>query len=107
MKRLILFLILFTISLVQFGQIIADHTIVDRFDDIPQSYIDEVKKMWLVVAGESHSKGYRKGLSLLESSYPAYNVNVTESGTPEAYTTAHLRASTAIWGDYNNDMDWI
>ena len=41
------------------GQIIADHTIVARFDDIPQEYIDKVKKMWLVYA-ESHSEAIRR-----------------------------------------------
>lgn len=89
------------------GQIIANHSIVSDFDKIPQNYIDLIKKMWLVVAGESHSLGYREGLKLLESAYPAYDVNITESGDPEPYTSTHLRASTAIWGDYNNDIDWI
>jgi hypothetical protein len=42
--------------------IIADHTVVDQYDDIPQEYIDKVKEMWLNVPGESHSSGYRKGL---------------------------------------------
>jgi hypothetical protein len=107
MKKLILFLILFAIPLVQFGQVIADHTIVDRFYDIPQYYIDLVKKMWFVVPGQSHSQGYRDGLTLLESLYPAYQVNVTESGTPEAYTTSHLRASCATWGDYYDSHGWI
>ncbi len=47
MKRTTILLILFNISLIQYGQIIADHTVVDKYDDIPQYYIDEVKKMWL------------------------------------------------------------
>ena len=89
------------------SQIIADHTIVDRFDDIPQYYIDKVKGMWLTVPGESHSQAYRTGLTLLESSYPAYAVNVTESGTPEAYTATHLRASRGTWGSYSSSSGWI
>jgi hypothetical protein len=92
---------------VSFSQIIADHTVVDRFDDIPQYYINEVKKMWLVYAGESHSSGIRDGLRVLESSYPSYAVSVVESGTPEAYTTTNLRASSATWGDYSNASGWI
>ncbi|MCJ7448004.1 MAG: hypothetical protein MUO72_09935 [Bacteroidales bacterium] len=87
-------------------QIIADHTVVERFDDIPQYYIDEIKKMWLVYAGESHSAAIRTGLTLLESLYPAYDVSVTESGTPEAYTTSHLRASRATWGSYWYSTGW-
>ena len=47
-------------------QIITDHTVVDRFDDIPQCYIDEVKKMLVYFSGRSHSSSYRTGLDLLE-----------------------------------------
>jgi len=88
------------------GQIIADHTIVDKYDNIPQYYIDQVKKMWLSYAGESHSIGIRDGLNMLEKSNPVYSVSVVESGTPEAYTTANLRASRATWGDLNNATGW-
>ena len=54
MKKVLIFLILSHFSILQYGQIIADHTVVDKYDDIPQYYIDKVKKMWLVIAGESH-----------------------------------------------------
>jgi hypothetical protein len=107
MKKVILFLVLSQISLVNFGQIIADHTIVDKFDDIPQYYIDQVKKMFVTVPGESHSQAYRTGLLSLETSYPTYAVSVVESGTPEAYTTTNLRFSRATWGDYSNSSGWI
>ena len=43
------------VTQLHYGQIIADHTVVDRYSDIPQQHLDEVKKMWLVIAGESHS----------------------------------------------------
>ena len=89
------------------NQIIADHTIVDRFDNIPPAYIAEVKKMRLVVPGESHSAGYRTGLLNLETAYPTYDVSVKEWGTPEAYTTSNLRVSNATWGDYDNSTGWI
>jgi len=89
------------------GQIIADHTVVDKYDDIPQYYIDQVKKMWLSYAGESHSKAVRTGLALLESQNSVYQVNVTESGTPEGFTSSHLRASRATWGDLNNSSGWV
>ena len=49
MKKIIIFLILVQFSLINFGQIIADHTVVDKFDDIPQYYIDKVKEMWVSV----------------------------------------------------------
>jgi len=92
------------------GQIIADHTVIDNFNDIPQQYIDEVKKMWLVYAGESHSEAIRSstgGMWLLEQSNPKYNCNITSTGTPEAYTTSHLRVSRGTWGDLDNETGWI
>jgi hypothetical protein len=107
MARIILFLILIQVSFVQYGQIIADHTVVDKFNDIPQYYINEVKKMWLVYAGESHAYGIRLGLGRVQTLFTTYSVNVTESGNPEAYTTDHLRASSATWGDYDNTSGWI
>ena len=89
------------------GQIIADHSVVDRYDDIPAAYLNEVKKMWVSIAGESHSQAYRAGLLLLESLNSAYSVSVVESGTPEPYTTSHLRFSGATWGDKDNSSGWI
>ena len=61
----------------------------------------------VVYAGESHSEGIREGLLLLESINPAYAVSVVESGTPEGYTTSHLRVSRATWGDVDNATGWI
>ena len=109
MKRITILLILCSISLFQYGQIIADHTVVDRYDDIPQYYIDKVKKMWLSYAGESHLQGIRKVCHYLRHLNPVYAVKYTESGTPEAYTTSHLRASRATWGDVGqcNWMEYI
>ena len=94
-------------SITAYPQIIADHTVVDRYDDIPQYYIDEVKKMWLSYAGESHSEGVRYGLLALETADPTYAVSVVESGTPEVYTDANLRASRATWGDLTHSTGWI
>lgn len=96
-----------TSSAVNSQQIIADHTVVDRYDDIPQYYIDEVKKMWVVYAGESHTFGVMYGLRNLEAISAVYNVNHIESGTPEAFTASHLRASIAMWGDVNTSSGWI
>lgn len=89
------------------GQIIADHTIVDKFDDIPAYYINKVKEMWLAIPGESHAEAYREGLKLLEISKSDYAVNITESGTPESYTNKHLRASSVTWGDLDHASGWV
>ena len=88
------------------AQIIADHTVVDKYDDIPEYYINEVKKMWLSVPGESHATAYIFGLELLESQNSKYAVNTQYSGVPESYTTSHLRANNAFWGDFSNPSGW-
>ncbi len=90
-----------------FTQIIADHTIVDRYDEIPDYYLNKVKEMWLVYAGESHSAAIRSGLTMLENLNPVYQVNVIESGMPEPSTDIQLRASRATWGDILNSTGWI
>ena len=87
--------------------IIIDHTVVDKYQDIPEYYLNQVKKMWIVIAGESHSSGFRAGCSLLEDIDSRYSVNITEGGIPEGYTDQHLRISRATWGDYENINGWI
>lgn len=87
-------------------QIIADHTVVDEYDKIPQEYINKVKEMYLIVLGESHSLGYRDGLLLLEDINSSYDVNVSYT-TPEVYSSSHLRFSRLAWGDYNNLTGWV
>ena len=59
-----IFLIFVYLS-VQGQQIIADHTVVDKYDKIPAEYLALVKQMWVNIPGESHSSGYRKGMDLL------------------------------------------
>jgi len=92
------------------AQIVADHSIVDRYSIIPQVYIDSVKKMWASYAGESHSQAILRGMDLLESLDADYAVDThtyLEGGTPDAYTDANLRVSPAMWGDYSNATGWI
>ena len=96
-----------TISQSSNGQIIADHTVVDKFDDIPQYYIDLVKKMWVTYPGESHSEDIRSGMIAFAAAYPKFVINSPLSGPPEAYTSVHLRYSRATWGDINNPSGWI
>ncbi len=88
------------------GAIIADHTVVDQYDKIPPYWINEVKKMWLNVPGESHSSGYRIGLQLLAQQNSLFAASITESGTPEGYRTDALRASRASWGDIDHATLW-
>jgi hypothetical protein len=107
MKTILIFWGFMLISMVQYGQIIADHTVVDKFDKIPQSYINKVKTMWMSYPGESHSESIRRGLELLEAAYPAYQVEVAEYTNPAPYTTAYLRADANTWGDVDHATGWI
>ena len=107
MRRLTFLLILLSAVTYTHSQIIADHTIVDEYENIPQQYIDSVKKMWVTVPGESHSSGYRIGLRLLQEADDIYNVNVRESGTPDGATDTCLRFSRASWGNVNSTSGWI
>jgi len=88
-------------------QIIADHTVVAQYDRIPQVWINEVKKMWVSYAGESHSSGIRKGAVLLETLNSKFAVSVIESGTPQAYTAENLRLSRATRGDVSTSNAWV
>ncbi len=90
------------ISMMSFGQIIADHTVVDSYDDIPQEYLDEVKKMLVDMGGESHSAGYRIGLELLELLNPDFQVQTYYEEDEPAYTDQNLRlGSTSVIGEHH------
>lgn len=106
-KRTLLVLIYSIIAFPAIAQqIIADHKVVDKYNEIPQFYIDKVKEMRVTIPGESHSSGYRIGCDLLDAIDANFDVNITESGTPEPYTNQHLRLSRAKWGDVSNATGW-
>ncbi len=90
-KRLLFILFFIQISLVQFGQIIADHTVVDQYDKIPPQYIDAAKKMLVNIAGISHSIGYRNGAELLELLDPKFQVLTYSSYPPPARSDQFMR----------------
>ncbi len=89
------------------GPLIVNHTSVAKYNQIPRYWIDQVKKMWVTVPGESHSSGFRKGLALLESADTAFQVNILESGTPEGPTDAYLRFSAATRGSVSGTTSWV
>lgn len=72
------------------SQIIADHSVVDKYDAIPQQYIDLVKNMLVDISGESHSLGYRIGMNLLES-YDSKFQAITYDGSIPGLTNNSLR----------------
>ena len=79
------------------AQHVVDYNAVEKYDEIPQYYIDEVKKMHLNYPGESHSRGLPNGLLLLEQQDSRYAVEVTWTGQPEAPTDQYLRVSKTHW----------
>ncbi|MDF1576057.1 MAG: Ig-like domain-containing protein [Bacteroidales bacterium] len=87
--QLIIFFICF--NLMMNAQIVADHTVVDQYNQIPQKYIDAVKTMLVSIAGESHSLAYRLGLVLLEEMDNTYQVEIYNMGSPSSETSQYLR----------------
>ncbi len=85
------------VSLVQYGQVIADHTIVDRYDDIPQYYIDEVKKMLVTIAGMSHSHGYYTGATLLEALDSRFQVVTSINVQPVPFPSSNALTLAKPW----------
>jgi uncharacterized protein YjdB len=103
MKRALILFIYIQVALTGYAQIIADHAVVDKFDDIPQIYIDEVKKMMVAFMGESHSAAFRSGMELLEDLYPEFACNVS---TGEAYTDQYVRVEDYGWIGEDTWFTW-
>jgi hypothetical protein len=91
MKKAAFILVLIQVYVIQNAQIIADHTVVDRYDNIPQQYIDSVKKMLVFMAGESHSGAYRHGQVLLELLDGRFQVETYTSEPVPASSDQYLR----------------
>ena len=82
--------------------IIADHTVIEKFDDIPQNWIDSVKKMNVFVPGMSHGAGYFNGLLLLEQLDSKYGVDVWYHTSPPATKSGSLQIGRPGWGSVNS-----
>ncbi|MCK4989715.1 MAG: hypothetical protein KAS29_04480, partial [Bacteroidales bacterium] len=91
MKKLYFLLILGLLSLDTNAQIIADHTVVDRFDNIPQQYLDSVKTMLVTMSGESHSQAYRFGIDLLEKMDGTFQAETFDGDPYPSSTDQYLR----------------
>ncbi|MCU4166214.1 T9SS type A sorting domain-containing protein [Carboxylicivirga caseinilyticus] len=90
MKKLVISTV-FTVFLVGLkAQIIADHTVVDQYDQIPDEYLNKVKTMLVEMAGESHSSTFNYGSNLLEQ-FDSKFQSTYFGGTPPAETTGFLR----------------
>ncbi len=77
--------------------LIIDHSAVDQYAQIPDVYIQKIKTMWLGIAGESHSMGYRIGGALLTNLDSRFAVIVQEDDyNPSNYITNALRVNRAV-----------
>jgi len=90
MKKLAVLLLSLQLSFVMGAQIIADHTVVDQYDQIPDEYIQKVKTMLVEMAGESHSSTFNYGSNLLER-YDSRFQSQYFGGTPPEESSSFLR----------------
>ncbi len=91
MFRIIWILVFIHLSIALYGQIIADHTVVDQYDAIPQQWKDSVKTKLVWVIGMSHGYGYFRGAELLEQLDPTFQVDIWFETDPPAYQQSALR----------------
>ena len=71
--------------------IVADHLVVEEYNQIPQLYIDEVKKMLLSYLGESHAAGLFYGLQILEDYDNKFAFTPIWNGAPDSPSNNNLR----------------
>jgi len=88
------------------SNIIADHSIVADYVNIPQQYIDSVKKRWVSVVGASHGLAYAEGCALLEAADNKYQIQQQFDGTPAGYTASYLRINEGVWENYATADAW-
>lgn len=114
MNRITLFvLLILPASLcVNAQSIVADHSVVDEYANIPEFYKDKVKAMLFNIVGESHSRGYRYGLQLVENLDASFacDIRYAKQNPLDPGTTA-LRAHAAIrtassWDNWVGEEDF-
>lgn len=88
------------------ANIIADHTTVDLYSDIPQNWIDTVKTKWFSIVGASHAGSLPVGMVDLHDIDGDYDVTAQYSGTPNGYQTTGLRSSSVAWGTFASATGW-
>jgi len=90
MRKLLLLPAFLVLTFTCQSQIIADHSVVDKYDEIPEQYLDLVKNMLVDIAGESHSLGYRIGMNMLELQDSKFQVSTYDGSIP-GITSSNLR----------------
>ena len=98
MRRVYLSLMLIMLSVAAHAQVIADHRVVDYYDDIPEQWIDSIKTKLVWVHGMSHGYGYFRGAELLEQLDPAFQVDIWYHTDPPAPQSTALRLGRPGFG---------
>ena len=101
MKKVLIFLLFFGSAEFLSAQIIADHSVVDSYDDIPEEWLNKVKQMLVWVPGMSHSLGYQNGVRLLalyDSRFASY---IWNSDPPPSYSNSYLRLGRPYMSSVN------
>lgn len=75
--------VIFSLNNPAFGQIVADHTVIEDFDSIPAIWLEKAKELTLHYAHTSHGGQIISGLSYLESRIDSvkYSVAVRQSAS--------------------------
>lgn len=86
---------------------VIDHTSVELYSTIPDAYLAIVRQKWFNMAGESHSRAYRKGLVALQaatggasSKYAVIedvNPGTGNVGTGDALAIDYYDVSGSVW----------
>lgn len=98
MKRVYLMLAGTLFFLAGRTQVVADHTIVDLYDEIPQQWIDSVKTKLVWVHGMSHGYAFFRGAELLEQLDPAFQVDIWYHTDPPLPQSSALRLGRTGFG---------
>lgn len=78
--------------------VIADHTVVDLYDDIPDRWIDSVKTKLVWIPGMSHGYGYFRGAEWLEKYDNTYKVDIWYHTSAPAQQDTSLRLGRPGFG---------
>jgi hypothetical protein len=105
-RKVLLCIIVINLFGNNYGQIVADHSVVDKYDDIPQQWIDSVKRMWVSVTGASHAEAYRMGCWQLGQEDSRFPAATNWQGEPLPYRSTALRINGSTWGNYDNETGW-
>jgi len=98
MKRSLMLLFALNFFICSHAQVVADHTVVDHYNDIPQRWIDSVKTKLVWVIGMSHGNAYFRGAELLEQLDPKFQLDIWYHVDPPAEQSNALRLGRPRWG---------